>query len=414
MKEKCIQKLQPKSKRYTVKLGDSVYLRVTPSGHKSWVLRYHFCGAVRDITLGTWPEMTAAQAKQAAHLKRQELKLKPSAGLTFNDAYQLWIQKKKGSIVSYPNEVRRIELYLLPKLKHVELEKITAPMMLNLLVELQDKPATLKRVLMRLNEILDLAVCAGYLGSNPCRKLSKVFSGHTPVNRAYLPADRLGELFKLLVTEELWFHLFVLWAVYTALRPIECVSARWSWIEGDVLVVPANIMKKRRTHRIPLCPKILALLDVVKRIRPHRSVYIWCFTSTPHVHKQHLTRWLNNSALSGKLCHHGLRATLRTWMKDQDVPREVAEDALAHVSGSATERAYLRGDFLLQRTPIMHKWWQYIYKQYCAACAGNENAHVVREAVSKVYVELIDRARERGEMRRKLLCQAHKKQGGNN
>ena len=107
-----------------------MYLRVQSSGHKSWVLRYSYCGRVRDITLGTWPELTVLQAKQAAHLKREELKLKPSAGLTLHDAYKLWQSKKKGHISSYVEECQRIELHLMPKLGKLQLEEITAPVVL--------------------------------------------------------------------------------------------------------------------------------------------------------------------------------------------------------------------------------------------------------------------------------------------
>ena len=64
--DKKIEKLKVKAKRYTVALGESLYLRVQSSGHKSWVLRYSYCGRVRDITLGTWPELKVLQAKQAA------------------------------------------------------------------------------------------------------------------------------------------------------------------------------------------------------------------------------------------------------------------------------------------------------------------------------------------------------------
>ena len=79
--DKKIEKLTPKSKRYTVKLGESLFLRVMPSGHKSYVLRYYSGGIVRDITLGSWPHLKVLQAVQAAHHKREELKIKPSKGL---------------------------------------------------------------------------------------------------------------------------------------------------------------------------------------------------------------------------------------------------------------------------------------------------------------------------------------------
>ena len=377
-----LSKLKIKEKRYTVRLGESLYLRIYPSGHKSFVLRYNVRGIVKDVTLGFYPDLSLVQARQLAHLKREELRIKPSRGLTFTDAFKLWCQKKKNYIVSYEVEKRRIEIYLLPKLKKLQLEQITAPLALNLLLALKDRPPTLKRILMRLNEILDLAVCAGLLANNPCRKLSRVFAPYKVKNRPYIQAIRLGELFVLLKGQKLEFHCFVLWAVYSMLRPIECVSVRWAWIEGDTLTLPAEIMKKRRVHRVHLCPDILAILELVHTDK--RNAYVWHFTSGSHVHKQYLSRFLNRSALNGQLCHHGLRATAMTWLKDQNIPFEVAEDCLAHVYGSQTERAYLRGDYLEQRREIYQKWFKYIFEAYCAVCAEDFSGSQLIKAVNSV------------------------------
>ena len=272
-----LKNLKTKEKRYSVKLGESLYLRVSPSGTKSFVLRYSSLGRVRDITLGHYPELTLLQARQLAHLKREELKIKPSLGVTFRDAFKLWKDKKKGNIASYHDEVKRIEQYLVPKLNNLELEAITAPLALNLLLDLKDKLPTLKRVLMRLNEILELAVCAGLLSSNPCRKLSKVFANHTPVNRPFIRAERLSELFTLLKGQELWFHAYVLWCVYSMLRPIEACSVKWSWIDNDVLTLPPQIMKKRRAHRVPLCSDVLTLITYIRHAYKRKSQHVWPF-----------------------------------------------------------------------------------------------------------------------------------------
>lgn len=377
-----LKNLKLKDKRYTVRLGESLYLRVYPSGHKSFVLRHNVRGIVKDVTLGFYPDLSLVQARQLAHLKREELRIKPSKGLTFIDAFKLWCQKKKSYIVSYEVERRRIEIYLLPKLKKLQLEQISAPLALNLLLELKDRPPTLKRILMRLNEILDLAVCAGLLAHNPCRKLSRVFAPYTVKNRPYIQASRLGELFVLLRKQRFEFHCFVLFAVYSMLRPIECVSVRWSWIEDNTLTLPPEIMKKRRVHRVSLCPEMLAILELIHTDR--RNAYIWHFTSGSHVHKQYLSRFLNHSPLNGQLCHHGLRATARTWLKDLNVSFEIAEDFLAHVYGSQTERAYLRGDYLEQRREIYQKWFKYIFSMYCAVCAEDINAQRLIYAVDTV------------------------------
>lgn len=366
-----LAKLLPKSRRYTVAAGESLFLRVMPSGVKSWVLRAYVRGVVRDITLGHFPALTVLQAKQAARLKRQELEIKPSKGLTFNDALRLWKGKKKGRISSYADELARIEHYLVPKLGKLPLDEITAPVALNLLMGIEDKLPTLKRVLMRLNEVLDLAVCAGLIPSNPCRRLSKVFAHHVPEHRPYIPAERLGELFTLLKDCEPWFKCYVLLAVYTLLRPCELSAVRRSWIEGDTLTIPAEHMKKRRIHRVPLCPEVIDLIAYLRTLSTHRrSPYLLPFgRGGKPINKQHLSKWLLSTPLKGKLCHHGLRATGRTWLHEQGVAFEVAEDALAHLTITATERAYLRGDFLEQRRDVMQRWWFFIYRLYCAHCA---------------------------------------------
>lgn len=377
--DKYLKNLEVRSKRYTVAVGDSLFLRVTPKGCKSWVLRYAKFNKVIDITLGHFPNVTLQQARQLAHLKREELKIKPSKSLNFNDAFNLWKRKKKGRIKSYEDECARIEKHLLPYLKNVQLENITAPLALNIIIKLDKKLPTLKRILMRLNEILNLAVCAGLLNSNPCLKLSRVFAVHTPKNRPYIPAEKLHVLFNELNIKNspFWFHLYLLFHVWSMLRPVEVVSIKWSYINDNVLTLPSEVMKKGRPHRVPLPPKVLKLLELIKKERKHKSPYIFPFgRGSRPLNKQYLSKWLLNSSLKGSLCAHGLRATGRTWLRDQNIRYEVAEDCLAHLVGSATERAYLRGDFLAQRTSVMELYFNYVYAQYCAVCAPLLNLDV--------------------------------------
>ena len=254
--DKKIEKLAPKAKRYTVAMGESLFVRVFPTGIKSFVLRCAIGGRVKDFTLGRFPDLNINQAKQAAHVKREELKIKPSKGLTLSDVYKLWKSKKRGRIASYDDECQRIEKHLMATFGTTPIEEITAPIVFNHFLKLQGKLPTLRRVLMRLNEMLDLAVFSGLLPDNPCRRLSRAFAQHTAVNRAFIKADRLHELFAEAKDCPEWFRCLLLWAVYSMLRPVECVSIRWDWIENDTLTIPAEIMKKRRQHRVPLCPEV--------------------------------------------------------------------------------------------------------------------------------------------------------------
>lgn len=138
-------------------------LRVHPSGTKSWCLRICHKGRVTDVTLGRWPEMGLKQARQTARQKRKSLGLDDAPlGYVFRDAYRLWCDLKKDRIVSYRDEKRMLERHLLPAIGSRQLDEITAPLVIHVLrpVQQSGKQVTLKRLVMRCREILDLAVCA--------------------------------------------------------------------------------------------------------------------------------------------------------------------------------------------------------------------------------------------------------------
>lgn len=175
---KEIAALKPKEKRYSVAIENGLTIRVHPSGRKSWLVRVSLNGRSIDITLGHFPEMSLAEAKQVARKKQKEFDVKPVGGYTLRDAFVLWSNLKRGRIVSYRDEKRRIEYYLMRHLGSRQLDEITAPLVIKTvqIIERQGKQSTLKRILMRLREMMELAVCAGYIDANPLHRVSRVFA----------------------------------------------------------------------------------------------------------------------------------------------------------------------------------------------------------------------------------------------
>ncbi len=98
----------------------------------SWVLRTSFGGRVTDETIGRWPEMPLKQARQVARSKRKAIGLEPPRGYVFADAFRLWVGLKKGRIVSYRDERRMLERYILPALRNRQLDEITAPLIVQI------------------------------------------------------------------------------------------------------------------------------------------------------------------------------------------------------------------------------------------------------------------------------------------
>ena len=365
--------MRPKERRYQVTDSDGLALRIQTSGVKSWVLRVFQNGRIVDITLGHWPELSLMQARATARRKKKELELEPSGSYTVRDAFKFWCSKKKGRIISYRDEKLRLEKYVISKIGSRHLDTITPPILIKLMepIEQAGKQSTVKRLLMRTREIFDMAVNAGYLPSNPLAKITKVFSVPTVKHMASVDWKELpivvSQIEALAPSK---YKVLFYFSLATLLRPGEVVSIRLDWINEEAITIPAEFMKMKRVHRIPLTPYLIALIQEAKTIRKNkRSPFLFPGTRpNKHISGQALAKWLHSQAeFKNRLVAHGLRSIGRTWFADNDVPLEVAEACLAHLTGSQVVRAYQRGDYFASRSKILLGWHAYI--QTCARCA---------------------------------------------
>ena len=146
------------------------------------------------------------------------------------------------------------------------------------------------------------------------------------------------------------------------LRPGENAKLKRSWIDGDILTIPAKEMKMGRMHRVPLTVFMKQLLEAELRLSPHPrgDVIFAAKQAGKHISTQTLAKYLHSTQLSGKLVAHGLRSMARSWMADQEISFEVAEACLSHVAGSSVSRAYQRSDFLTARVQVMTRWSTFI------------------------------------------------------
>lgn len=190
------------------------------------------------------------QARQIARRKRKELGQEPPRGYTLRDAWSLWKNLKRGRIVSYQDEKRRMERYIIGPLGSRQIDEITAPLIIQTVkpIEKAGHQATLKRVLMRTREVMDLAVCAGYITHNPIERVSKVFAPPVVKPMPAVPWSDLPNVMAEVKQARYRTQLLFVWTCMSLLRPGEAVKIKWNWIENNVLTIPADEMKKRREH----------------------------------------------------------------------------------------------------------------------------------------------------------------------
>lgn len=336
------------------------------------MLRIPQNGRIIDVTLGHFPDLSLQQAKAECRRRQKAFNINPISSYQLKDAFVLWCNAKKGRIVSYERERRTIQRHLIDHLGSYQLDEISAPLVIKTVrtLEAAGHQCTLKHVLMRLREMLDLAVFAGYISHNPISKISKAFAPAVSHPMPSLDWRMLPAVMRVMKDAPLRLQNYFLFSVCSMLRPGEVAMLEKSWLDHDVITIPAQSMKKRRQHRVPISSLMKQLLEREKRFSPHpRNKFIFAGRKpSGHISKQALAKFLLQTDLGGQIVPHGFRAMARCWMADNGISFEIAESCLSHVSGDRVYRAYQRSDFLEARREVMERWSSYVL--LCAVSAG--------------------------------------------
>ena len=299
------------------------------------------------------------------------------------DAFELWCKTKENTIKSYKDEKTRIERYIMAPLGHLLLTEINAPLVIQTVGELDrsGKQATLKRVLMRLREMLDLAVCAGYITHNPCPRVATIFTSPKTEPMKSLPWNKVSFIIRRVIelAPDLIRDMFLL-QLATMCRPNEIAYMEKKWIGRDTINIPKENMKMGRDHRIPITPLIRRILDRCIERHPNSPYLFVGRDENRPISAQCLAKWLHSKKdFKDKLVAHGLRSIARSWMADKGVNFEVAERCLAHVVGNSIQKAYQRSDLLNQRKKVLLEWFGYLDKfvlkyeeMYCSTLVSNK------------------------------------------
>lgn len=282
------------------------------------------------------------------------------------DAFDLWCHRKENTIKSYKDERNRLEKYVMTPLGHLTLSEITAPLVIQTVSDLDrsGKRATLKRVLMRLREMLDLSVCAGYIAANPLPNISKVFESPKTDHMAAPDWRELPKIIrKVIASAPIQTRDLFLLQLATMCRPNEIANMEKVWIGRDAITIPTENMKMKRIHRIPITPLMRRIIERCEKRHPDSPYLFTGRNESKPISSQVLAKWLHDrDEFRGRLVAHGLRSMARSWMADKGVDFETAERCLAHVTGNSVHKAYQRSDLFSRRKKVMTEWCAYLEK----------------------------------------------------
>ncbi|MES2919825.1 MAG: integrase arm-type DNA-binding domain-containing protein [Pseudomonadota bacterium] len=393
--------------RHAVGGVDGLHLRVVGQA-RAWVLRVvvgqrtDSAGKVvlhrRDIGLGSYPEVSLAEAREAAREKRKQIRsgidpvqerksgrvretLEAVKAKTFRECAEAYISANRAG---WKNEKHVLQwestlaTYAFPSIGDIPVSAIDTGMVLGVLqqtVKVADGKAplwlarteTASRLRGRLESILDWASFRMYRsGENPARwkgHLEHELPARSKVKKvehhAALPYAQIAGFLKDLRQRPGVSARALEFAILTAARSGEVRGAAWSEIdmEGRLWTIPASRMKAGKEHRVPLSEDVIALLKSLPREAD--GEYVFMGMRGAMLSDMSLTAVLRRMGHGG-LTQHGFRSTFRDWAGETTAyPREVCEHALAHRLADGVEAAYQRGDLLKKRSQLMRDWADY-------------------------------------------------------
>jgi integrase len=367
--------------------GEGLYLIVKNPSSKHWVFEYQIKGKRRYMGLGSARDVSLAEARgHVAELRKLKakggdpLKLKEEAqevkaledakAITFQEAATRYMgtNRPHWSANHALQWQTTLERYAYPEFGGVAVGAVDDVLVLAVLEPIWAKSnVTATRVRGRIETVLDWAKAMKLrTGENPARwrgHLDKILPAPKKVHRvksfASMPWEDVPAFMMDLRSQADVIPAAALeFLILTATRKNELVDARWDEIDLSkaIWTVPAERMKKRIEHRIPMSSAAMDVLARMQKNRINEFVFPATIRGTKRISHAVVGRLMEIMGRDS-FVPHGFRSSFRTWAGEETgFAREVIEKALAHMVGDETERAYDRGDLFEKRRKLMDAW----------------------------------------------------------
>lgn len=380
--------------------GDGLYLRVRSKGSASWVFRYMLNSKARNMGIGSTDGLPLAEAKAEAlklrallsrgvdpqqHRQEQET-LAVAQVVTFDTVAADYIEAQRASWTNAKHAQQwqnTLATYASPVIGKLPPAEITTEHVLQILTPIWNtKKETASRVRNRIELVLNAAKARKLrTGENVAAwrgHLDLLLANHKKNDRRHHPAlpwPQVGKFWQALEPEQDIGAKALQLTMLVALRTNEVLGASWSEFDmvANVWTVPAERMKAKKEHRVPLSTAVLELLATIPKAdsgylfegrtagKPASNMIMLMKVRRMDAakHEQDCIGWRDDK--QQVITPHGFRSTFRDWAAE-NTPFEniVVEQALAHTIGNAVEAAYRRGDLLERRRELMETWGEYV------------------------------------------------------
>ncbi|HCJ8974185.1 TPA: tyrosine-type recombinase/integrase [Escherichia coli] len=375
---------KPREKAYKLADGAGLYLEVVPSGSRYWRMKYRFNGKEKRMAFGVYPAVSLAQARALRDDAKKKLAegIDPSLAkkeeklvrdVQLNNTFQAVALEWHGTKVSrwsegYASDI--IEAFnkdIFPYIGQQPVNEIKPLVLLNVLRRIESRGATekAKKVRQRCSEVFRYAIVTGRAEYNPAADLTSAMSGHESKHYPFLTVEELPDFFKALAgyTGSPLVVLAARLLILTGVRTGELRGAFWSEfdLEKAVWEIPAERMKMKRPHLVPLSSQAL---EIVQQLKVMSGQYPLVFPGRNDPRKTMSEASINQVfkriGYTGRVTGHGFRHTMSTILHEEGFNTAWIETQLAHVDKNAIRGTYNHALYLEGRREMMQWYADYI------------------------------------------------------
>jgi len=389
----AINNSKPKTQSYRIGDGSNLYLQITPNGSKSWTLAYTINNKRRQISLGKYPLVSLAEARE---LRTEKQKLVLNGIDPVQDRRQKKLEYEINHLNTFETIARewhkhmqhtwrerhakrimeRLENNIFPHIGKMPIQNLTPPQILNVLRKIEERGSydMAHRVKQFCAHIFRYAVATGRAERDVTVDLKGALKNKKTVNRARLSEAQLPEFLSLLevydteyngnILTKLGFKLLFL----TFVRSAELREATWEEIDFEKKEwrIPAERMKMKEEHIVPLSSQSIAIFKEIKQYTDNRyGDYIFpsCHSPRKTMSENTFLKAIRILGYKGKTTAHGCRGTASTILNESGWRADVIERQLAHGERNAIRAAYNHAQYLPERRKMMQWWGDYLEKK---------------------------------------------------
>lgn len=379
-----VKTAKPKEKPYKLTDGGGMYLLINANGSKYWRMKYRFAGKEKMLSIGVYPDVSLADARE----KRSEARKILSAGgdpgevkkeekiaqqmsqkNTFEAIAREWHQTKADRwSLRYRDEIiDTFEKDIFPHTGRRPIVDIKPMDWLEILRRLEKRGALekMRKVRQRCNEVYRYAIVTGRAEYNPVSDLATALTTPKKTHFPFLTVEELPHFLKDLAgyTGSVITKTATQIIMLTGVRTQELRFARWEDIdfEKKLWEIPAEVMKMKRPHIVPLSDQVVALFESLKPITGlYPLVFVGRNDRTKPISKESVNQVIELLGYKGRLTGHGFRHTMSTILHEQGFNSAWIETQLAHVDKNSIRGTYNHAQYLDGRREMMQWYADYI------------------------------------------------------